>query len=98
MKSLFIGVFRSSKGGIEFDVSHFSEKHQALAGWEESGFEILDVIEVELRVDTGYTAPAVVRALASTPDGADILATMLRAVADHQRSWEIPLQVAVSGE
>jgi hypothetical protein len=93
MYTLFICMFRGYKGDIQFAVSDWKQKHQAIAGWKQSGFDVIDIIDVELSVGAGHSPQAIIRALASTPDGAETLSSMLRAVADHQRSWKDPLLV-----
>mgnify|MGYP003393187257 FL=1 len=88
-------MLRDSRGEIEFAVSEDNDRQQAIDHWKSSGLDVLDVIEVKVSVGMGYVAPIVIRCLASTPDGAEVLTCMLRAVVEHQKSWKKPHAIAL---
>lgn len=81
-------MLQVADSGVQFAVSDRLEKHHAVADWERSGFDVIDIIDVEVSDAGGDSPSAVIRALASTPDGAETLSTLLQAVADSQRPWE----------
>lgn len=92
MSKVFVGVIRSSVNQrIEFAVSQHRDLVSAREEWADEGLEVLDVITVDAPSGScGNVASAVLRSLASTAEGVEVLGRVLGAVAEHQRSWTEP--------
>ncbi len=86
MDKIYVGVFKDSRGELGFDVSRYDNKTEAQGYLDESGLEIIDLIEIDTFHPTMSGCPeAVILGLASTPEGVNVLGLLLKSVADYQK-------------
>ena len=86
MEKLFVGVFNRSDGkGLGFDVSRYNKKDEAQAYLDQSDLDIVDMIEIDISVHISDCPTAVIRGLASTPDGVEVLSILLGRVANYNK-------------
>jgi hypothetical protein len=83
MDKLFVAKTTTSRGSVEYEVSQSKTKEDAEDQWEECGVQVVKIIEIKTR-ESHVVAIALIRALASTPAGADFLSTFLTQLVKHE--------------
>lgn len=76
MSKLVVAALRSGRD-VEFILSHHEDRGQALETWKEEGLDVLYATTIQIPVSLGDTAAAVLRALASTPQGIEAIDHLL---------------------
>lgn len=83
--SICVAILLGSSGDRQYAPSPEKDQEKTRRYFEDGGCTVADIVEMKESSAMGYSPAAVIRALAGTPEGAEMLGELLSSVVRHEQ-------------